>query len=309
MKSLLEQVASLPLSVKLASAILGILVFHPVFRLLETILPRHFERADARYRVRKFVVFVGYILAILFLVVLFEDRLRQLSLALGLAGAAIVVSLQDSIASLAGWFAIGFSKLYTVGDRIQIGETKGDVIDISILRTTLMETGNGVSADLYNGRIARIPNSSILKAPVFNYSHGFRFVWDEIKVPLTTQSDHRFAAEMLLRVAEETVAHFMTEAMSVWKEVTDNFRIANPRLEPIVAFVVNEKCLEFTVSYIVDYTERIAMKNQLFTKIVEEITKSSGRLHWAASSAAAPNQATAAGRAVPGPEWSPSRRP
>jgi small-conductance mechanosensitive channel len=294
MESPLQQVASLQLSVKLAFAVLGILLIYAAFRLLETILPRHFQQADARYHVRKFVVFVGYAVAALFLVILFEDRLGQLSLALGVAGAAVVVALQDVIASLAGWLAIGFSKLYKVGDRIQMGETKGDVIDISFLRTTLLETGNWVSKDLYNGRIARIPNSLILKGPVFNYSQGFRFVWDEIKVPLTAQSDHRFAREMLLRVAEETVAHFLIEAGSAWKQITDNFRIANTRLEPIVALVVNGGSLEFTVSYIVDYTERTVMKDRLFTKIAEEITNSDGRLHWASSSAAAPNQAATA---------------
>ena len=294
MESPLQQVASLQLSVKLAFAVLGILAIYAAFRLLETILPRHFQQADARYHVRKFVVFVGYAVAALFLVILFEDRLGQLSLALGVAGAAVVVALQDVIASLAGWLAIGFSKLYKVGDRIQMGETKGDVIDISFLRTTLLETGNWVSKDLYNGRIARIPNSLILKGPVFNYSQGFRFVWDEIKVPLTAQSDHRFAREMLLRVAEETVAHFLIEAGSAWKQITDNFRIANTRLEPIVALVVNGGSLEFTVSYIVDYTERTVMKDRLFTKIAEEITNSDGRLHWASSSPAAPNQAATA---------------
>jgi hypothetical protein len=292
MESLLQRVASLPLGVKLAAAVLGILGLHPAFRLLETILPRHFEQADARYRVRKFVVFVGYVLAILFLMLLFEDRLGQLSLVLGVVGAGIAVALQDAIASLAGWLAIGFSSLYKVGDRIQIGETMGDVIDISILRTTLMETGNWVNRDLYNGRIARITNSSVLKGTVFNYSQGFRFLWDEIKVPLTVQSDHLFAREMLLRVAEEIVARFLTVAESSWKQVTDNYRITNPRLEPIVTFVVNGGCLEFTVSYIVDYTERTVMKDRLFAKIVEEVATSNGRLHWASSSTRGPNQAT-----------------
>jgi small-conductance mechanosensitive channel len=287
MKELLERVATLSLSVKLASAVLGILVIHAGFRLLETTLPRHFGQADARYRVRKFVVFVGYIVGILFLVVLFEDRLGRVSLALGVAGAGVVLALQDVIASLAGWFAIGLSKLYAVGDRIQVGDTKGDVIDISFLRTTVLEIGNWVSRDLHNGRIARIPNGAVLKGPVFNYSQGFRFVWDEIKVPLTAQSDHRLARKMLLAVAEETVAHFLAEAKPAWKHVTDDYRIENPRLEPTVALAVNGGSLEFTVSYIVDYTERTVMKDRLFTKIAEEIANSNGRLDWASSSTAA----------------------
>jgi small-conductance mechanosensitive channel len=112
----------------------------------------------------------------------------------------VAVVLQDVLASIAGAFSIGFSRLYTVGDRVQIGDTRGDVIDIGLLRTTLMETGNWVSRDLYNGRIVRIPNSTVLKGSVFNYSQGFLFIWDEIKVLFTTTSDCRFAREMLLRV-------------------------------------------------------------------------------------------------------------
>lgn len=189
------------------------------------------------------------------------------------------------MASVGGWFAIGASKLYSVGDRIRIGDTEGDVIDISILRTTVLETGNWVSGDLHNGRLARIPNSLVLKGPVFNYTQGFRFVWDEIKVTLTAQSDHRFARIMLLDIAQETVADFMEEAQHTWKDVKDDYRIENPGLEPLVSLAVNGGSLEFTVSYIVDYAQRTLMKDRLFTKIADEIANNQGRLEWAFSSA------------------------
>jgi small-conductance mechanosensitive channel len=279
MGALLKQAVSLSLGSKLAFAALGILLIHAAFRLLETTLPRHFGRADARYRVRMFVVFAEYMVAILFLVILFEDRLGRVSLALGVAGAGVVVALE-----VGGWFAISLSKLYTVGDRAQVGDTKGDVIDISILRTTLLETGNGVSKDLHSGRVAKLPNSLLLKGPGFNYTQGFRFVWDEIKIPLRAESDHRLARAMLLEVAKDTVAHFPAEAERAWRYLTDNYHIESTGLEPTVAMAVNGGCLEFTLSYIVDYNERTAMKDRLFTKIADEIAMSNGRVDWAFSS-------------------------
>jgi small-conductance mechanosensitive channel len=287
MDGLSQRIVSLPLGLKLVCAVFGILLIHAAFRLLERTLPGHFSARDARYRVRKFVVFAGYAVVILFVTVLFEDRLGRVSFALGVAGAGVVVALQDVIASFAGWFAIGLSNLYTVGHRIQIGDTKGDVIDISIMRTTVMETGSWVSRDLYSGRVVRIPNSYVLKGPVFNYSQGFRFVWDEIKVLLTTNSDQHLAREVLLRVAKEIVAGYMAEAERSWKKVADNFRLENPRLEPSVSLVVNGGSLEFTLSYIVDYTNRTSMKDRLFTQIVEEVTGSNGRVTWATSSSGA----------------------
>jgi hypothetical protein len=182
MNDLLRQAVSLSFFVKCVAAAVGILIIHAAFRVLEQTLPRRFGRADARYKVRKFVVFSGYLSILLFLAFLFEDRLGRLSFALGVVSAGVAVALQDVLASFAGAFSIGFSKLYAVGDRVQIGDTRGDVIDIGLLRTTLLETGNWVSGDLYNGRIVRIPNSAVLKGIVFNYSQGFRFIWDEIKV-------------------------------------------------------------------------------------------------------------------------------
>ena len=251
--------------------------------MLEQTLPRRFGRADARYKVRKFLVFSGYLSILLFLAILFEDRLGRLSFAIGVVGAGVAVALQDVVASIAGAFSIGFSKLYAVGDRVQIGDTQGDVIDIGLLRTTLMETGNWVSRDLYNGRIARIPNSTVLRGSVFNYSQGFRFVWDEINVLFKITSDCQLAKAMLLRAANEAIGEYLVEAQSSWKVMSDNYQSANPPLEPTLALVVNAGSLEFTVSYVVDYTKRTAMKDQLFTKIVEEVANSDGRLEWASS--------------------------
>ena len=283
MKALLERIVSLPIGTKLVCAVLGILFVHATFRLLERTLPRHFRERDARYRVRKFVVYAGYAVVILLVTILFEDRLGRISFALGVAGAGVVVALQDVIASFAGWFAIGLSNLYTIGHRIQIGEMKGDVIDISIMRTTVMETGSWVSGDLYNGRVLRIPNSYVLRGPIFNYSQGFRFVWDEIKVSLTANSDQHLAKETLLRVAKEKVAGYLAEAEISWKTVADNYRLENPPLEPTVSLVVCGGSLEFTLSYIVDYASRTAMKDLLFTQIVEEVLQSKGSLAWSAS--------------------------
>ena len=277
----IRRLVSLPLAVKLLAAALGILVIHATFRLLEKRLPRHFSPGDARYRVRKFVVFLGYVIAILFMAILFGDRLGRLSFTLGIAGAGVAVALQEVIAGVAGWFAIGVGKLYVVGDQIKIGDTRGEVIDISPLRTTLMETGNWVSGDLYNGGIARIPNGAVIKGPIFNYSQGFRFVWDEIKVRFTLDSDHIFGRQMLLQIAKESVSDYVARTEESWEHVTGDFRIANLRREPTVTLVVAGGCLEFTVSYVVDYLKRTVIKDQLFTRILDEVSKNESKVRWA----------------------------
>src|SRR6266849_3056637 len=283
MSDLFRQAVSLSLLGKCVAAVVGILLIHGTFRLLEKALPRRFGQADLRYRVRKLIAFSGYATILLFVSILFEDRLGRLSFAIGVAGAGVAVALQDVLASVAGAFSIGFSRLYTIGDRVQIGDIRGDVIDIGLLRTTLLETGNWVSKDMYNGRVVRIPNSTVLKGTVFNYSQGFRFVWDEIKTVFTTTSDCQLAREMLLRVAKESIGEYLVEAEASWRAISENFRSENPPLEPTVALVVNGASLEFSVDYVVDYTKRTAMKDRLFAKIVQEVANSNGRLGWASS--------------------------
>jgi small-conductance mechanosensitive channel len=277
---ILSEASSLSILGKSVTAIIGILAIYLTFRVLEKTLPQHFGHADVRYKVRKFIVFCGYATVILFLALLFEDRLGRLGFAVGIIGAGLAVALQDVISSVAGAFTIGFSSLYNVGDRIQIGDTRGDVIDIGLLRTTLIETGNWVNVDLYNGRIVRIPNNAVLKGSVFNYSQGFQFIWDEIKVVLSTASDAQFAKDTFLRLARGAVGEYLVEAQTSWKVMSDNYRIVNPSLEPAVSLCVNAGALEFSISYVVDYTKRTMMKDRLFSRIVDEIAKSPNKLQW-----------------------------
>ena len=284
MGHLFKYIAALPTAAKLIYSVVGVVLIWKGFRLLELKLVPRFEYGDQRYRVRKMVTTVAYIIIFIFITVLFADRLKHLGFAGGLLGAGIVVALQDVVSSLGGFLAIGFSNLYRVGDRIQVNDTKGDVVDISVMRTTVMETGNWVSGDLYNGRIVRIPNSSVLKGLVFNYTQAFRYVWDEIKIRLTTESDQWHAREMLLRVGKETVNDYLAEAQDAWKQIVDNYRVENLFLEPMVTLQAGSGALEFSLSYIVDYTRRTIVKDRLFTKIVDEVANSKGRLEWASPS-------------------------
>jgi hypothetical protein len=98
---------------------------------------------------------------------------------------------------------------------------------------------------------------------------------------------------MLLRVAKETVSNYLTEAQGSWKQIIENYRIENPVLEPTVTLQVGGGSLEFSLSYLVDYTKRTTVKDQLFTKIVDEVASSKGRLQWAASSTTAAQSAPA----------------
>lgn len=283
MEHLLTYIGTLSLATRLALTIVGLLLVRGMVGLLESTVSARLGHADRRYRVRKILATAAYITVLLFIAMLFADRLKEFGPAVGFVGAGLVVALQDIIISIGGFLAITFSSLYRVGDRIQVNETKGDVVDISVMRTTLMEIGNWVTGDIYNGRIVRIPNSTVLKGLVFNYSQGFRFVWDEINVRFKAGSNQSQAREMLLRIGRDAISDYLVEAHEGWRHMNENYVVETPLLEPTVALQATSGTLEFCLRYIVDYTRRTVVRDALFTRIVDEVANSRGELEWAPS--------------------------
>ncbi len=268
---------------RLVATIVGLVVIVVVIRLVQRSLAGRIRDGDTRYRVRKAIGFAGYVAAFLFLAALFSDRLGGLTVAFGVAGAGIAFALQEVIASVAGWLALTFSKFYHPGDRVQLGGIKGDVIDIGVLRTTLMELGQWVDGDLYNGRIVRVANSFVFKEPVFNYSGDFPFLWDEIRIPIRFGSDRQAARAIIQRVADEVVGDYVSTAATAWKDMVQKYRIENASVTPMITLVANDNWLEYTLRYVVDYQRRRATKDALFNRIMDLVDAADGRVQLASA--------------------------
>ncbi|MEB3177923.1 MAG: mechanosensitive ion channel domain-containing protein [Nostocaceae cyanobacterium] len=266
-----------PMVVKFITATIGIFIINLLLRLFRQSLSHYIQDSDTSYRLRKVITFIGYLVIILFITIVFSDRLGQLTVVFGVVGAGIAFALQEVIASFAGWIAISLGQFYRPGDRVQLGGIKGDVIDIGILRTTLMELGEWVQSELYTGRIVRIANSFVFKEPVFNYSGDFPFLWDEIKIPVKYGSDHRLARSILEQVVNEIVTDQITSAAkTAWQVMLRKYLIDNARIEPAITLILTDNWMEFTVRYVVDYKQRRLTKDQLFTRILDEVTKTDG---------------------------------
>lgn len=138
MPGLLQQWLFDPMVGKTIFALIGLLVIALVARLMQRSLARRIKLPDIRYRARKLIAFTGYLVGILFITVVFSDQLGHLTIAFGVAGAGVAFALQEVMASIAGWVAISLGHFYHIGDRVQLGGMMGDVIDIGVLRTTLI---------------------------------------------------------------------------------------------------------------------------------------------------------------------------
>ena len=284
MEGYFKEWISNPMVIRWLIVFVGISVIIIIARLFQRSLPGYVKDPDMRYRARKFITAIGYLAGFLMVVAVFSDRLGNLTVALGVAGAGIAFALQEVITSIAGWIAVSFGHFYRSGDRIQLGGITGDVIDIGILRTTLMECGDWVKGDQYNGRIVRVSNGSVFKDPVFNYSGDFPFLWDEIVVPVRYGSDSALARRILGDILEEVVGEYAAYASASWVQIVKKYKIDDAKVEPAVTLTANENWMEFTLRYVVDYKERRDRKNRIFTRILEEFKKFEGSVGIASTS-------------------------
>ena len=283
MNETLEKYLFDPTIGKIATLIIGIGLIWIVIKMIQNTLFSKIRDNDNRYRAKKFSSFIGYLLTLVLLTIVFSDKLGGLTVALGVAGAGIAFALQEVIASFAGWLAIMFGGFYKPGDRVQVGGIKGDVMDIGVLRTTIMETGQWVDGDLYNGRIVLIANSFIFKEPVFNYSGDFPFLWDEIKIPVKYGSNYEKTTAMLLEIGNVVAGDLNEKSRETWRHLQNKFRLEDAQTEAMVSLVANDNWVEFTLRYVVVYKKRRATKTELFTKILKAIENSNGEIKLASA--------------------------
>lgn len=273
-----------PIFVKTASIfILFVLVFLFV-RVLRKGSSRLAKDNASKYKFRKLVSLLGYVLFVIGLMFIFNTQFSGIGTALGVAGAGIAFALQEVIVSIAGYIAIYTSRFFKVGDRVKLGNVKGDVIDIGLLRTTLMEIGDWVNGDLYNGKMVRIANSFVFKEPVYNYSGDFPFLWDEIIVPVKTNSDYKFAKKILEEILLEEVGDFAEKSQTAWDKMIGAYSIENARVKPMVTMAFDKNWITFTLRYVVDFKMRRTTNSNLSEKILNAINASEGKVEIASAS-------------------------
>ena len=202
--------------------------------------------------------------------------LQGLGTFLGLLSAGLAVALSDLLASLAGWVFIITRRPFQVGDRIQIGDHIGDVIDIRLFQTLLLECGKWVDSDQSTGRVILIPNGMVFKSTMANYTRGFEYIWDEIQVVVTFESDWKRAKEILSEIAR-------THAQPLTPEMEERLRLAArdnmiffQNLTPIVYTSVKDSGVQLAIRYLTQARARRSSAQRVWEAILEAFAAEDG---------------------------------
>lgn len=201
------------------------------------------------------------------------EEFQQFGAFLGLMAAGLAIALKDPLTNIAGWLFILFRKPFVVGDRVQIGEHAGDIIDIRLFQFTLLEIGNWVEADQSTGRIIHLPNGKVFQQSQANYSTGFEYIWNEIQTNITFESDWKQAKEILQDIVNNHAEHLSKPAEKEIFEASKNFMIYYKHLTPIVYTKVTEYGVRLTIRYLCNPRKRRGSENELWEEILTQFGK------------------------------------
>ena len=209
-----------------------------------------------------------FILAFIIIVGIWLQEFRSVATFLGLLTAGLAVALKDPIVNLFAWIFILVRKPFTVGDRIQIGDHAGDIIDIRVFQLTLNEIGNWVDADQSTGRIIHIPNGKVFTETQANYTQGFSHLWNEIKVLVTFESDWEKAKSVLEEIIEKHTVQYTTSAKEKLIEASKKFMIFYNTLSPNIYTSVLDSGVLLTIRYICEPRKRRATEHVIWEDIL-----------------------------------------
>ncbi|NOX63808.1 MAG: mechanosensitive ion channel [Chloroflexi bacterium] len=257
------------LRIKIAATIILLLVIALIRRVVHRFLDRQEMSVEVRYRVAKTVTYVLYVLAAIFLGAVWFNGWDQLTtiLALVLAGAAI--ALREPLVGMVAWAYIVWRKPFVLGDRVEVDTVRGDVADIGPFVFSLAEVGGGQDAEQPTGRIIHVPNSYIFSHRIANATQGFNYVWDEIPVVVTFESDWRAAKEILEAIVQKRGANVANEAEADFRRATTEFLLRPEAFSPRVFTRVVDIGVELTMRYVVHVRRRRSTREAIWEETLD----------------------------------------
>jgi small-conductance mechanosensitive channel len=226
-----------------------------------------------RYSWNKTISYLFGILSIILIGRIWFAGIQSLATFLGLLSAGIAIALKDLIGNLAGWVFIISRKPFQVGDRIQIGEFAGDVIDQSPFQISILEIRNWVDADQSTGRIAHIPNAKVFTRELVNYDKGFKYIWNEIPVTITFESDWKKAKKILLKIANKQEDHIGNTMEKQIKKAAHKYMIYFNNLTATVYTDVLENGIRLTIRSLCEPRRRRMNTESIWEDILIEFAK------------------------------------
>ena len=255
-----------------AATITVIITLWVVRMVIVRIVMRRTSEIRSRYIFQKTATYVAIIVGIFVVARIWFREMRDITTFLGLLSAGIAIALKDIVVNIAAWVFLIWVRPLSVGDRIQVGEHRGDVIDISLFHFTLMEIGNWVDSEQSTGRVIKVPNGRIFSEPLANYSQGFQYIWNEVPVLVTFESNWKKAKVILLDIVRRRTEDLSGKAEKQVREASMRFMISYSKLTPTVYTSVKDSGVMLTIRYLTEPRRRRGTEETIWEDILTAFT-------------------------------------
>lgn len=260
---------------RIFQTLLIILIVTFIYLLLKKLLRNTIKKATVYYKVKKTVLYTLVIIALILIGRAWFEGIQSFVTFMGLFSAALAIVMKDVILNIAGWIYIITKSPFEVGDRIEVNDIAGDVIDIQLLNFKILEIGNWIYGDKYSGRVVHIQNSNVFGHSIANYNKGTPYIWSEFLVSVFVDSNWEKAKEIIQKAAEETTNDLIPKAKQQIKRAPKSY---SPLIEGLKAKVytkINDETADvtFTVRYITHYKNRRGTAQQIHERILKEFKK------------------------------------
>ncbi|MBT3168361.1 MAG: mechanosensitive ion channel [Candidatus Cloacimonetes bacterium] len=262
-----------PFIVKIGYSIAVITLFLLLRFIISKIIDKGTSNHKNRYLWHKISKYFTFLLTIILVGRIWTNGVQTIATYFGLLSAGIAIALRDVITNLVGWLFIVGRQPFEIGDRIQIGEHAGDVIDLRPFDFTILEVGNWVDADQSTGRIISIPNGKIFTQELANFDKGFGYIWNEIPIVITFESDWQKAKEILQNIANKQPENISKKMEKQLKKSSKKFMIHYQKLTPKIYTDVIDFGVKLTIRYLCEPRKRRGSTENIWENILIEFAK------------------------------------
>ncbi|GAB5410271.1 MAG: mechanosensitive ion channel [Balneolaceae bacterium] len=268
--SLMEYIENSPDLTASIIETLGVILFLWLIRLITLrVIVKRSDSKRTHYKWRKNLTYITTFIGLIIIGRIWFVGIGSLATFLGLLSAGIAIALKDPVTDLAAWLFIIWRRPFEVGDRIELEGTRGDVIDVRPFKFTILEIGNWVDADQSTGRVIHIPNHQVFTGQLANYTSDFKFIWNEIQVLVTFESDWKKAKEILSEIVVDVSADFIDSAKRQIAKASKSYLIEYRYLTPIVYTDVKDSGINLTVRYLTDPRRRRGTSQIIWERILD----------------------------------------
>ena len=257
--------------VKVALTLIALFLLWASHYSISFVFKKIMKARDKNYLFLKVSRYLHFIIAIVVIGQFWFKGIQSLGTFLGLFTAGVAIALKDVVTNFAGWLYLLWQAPFKIGHRIQINDHQGDVIDIGVFKFTLLEIGNWVDANQSTGRMIRIPNADIFNLPIANYSKGFNYIWYEIPVIVTFESDWKKAKNELHNIISAYCKTYEDQLKLELRQAQQEYPINYTYITPTIYTSCLDHGISLTMRYLVP-TRRIRQSNHdLWEQILDLI--------------------------------------